>query len=828
MSKKPEEDRSQLITSYFEDEIKTSYLNYAYSVITARAIPDVRDGFKPVHRRILYAMSELALWHDKPTRKSARVVGDVLGKYHPHGDSSVYMAAVKLAQDFSIRYPMVIGQGNFGSIDDDPPAAMRYTEMKLSRIAEFMLDDLKKDTVDFRPNFDDTLTEPSVLPGKFPNILCNGTSGIAVGFATDIPPHNFREVAAGIAAYIDNPKITVKELMKFIKGPDFPTYGVLTNQQEIRDIYETGHGSVQLAGKMDIEEKGGQKALVVTEIPYRVVKSKLVEEITNLLLDNKNKYSLILRGIKEVRDESSKEGLRIVIVLNRDADEEAIKTVLYKQTSMSVKLKVNIVILVKNQPRILNLRDLIHYYVEHRRDVIIRRTKFDLDKAEKELHIIDGLLIAVANIDEVIAIIKKSKDVPNARENLMKRFGLTEIQATAILDMRLQKLTNLETLKLKERKDELVKLIAELKAILASEKKRDDLIKRELKEMEEVVGDERRTKFGEISTATIEQEELISNEPMLITVSKKGFVIREIGNSLKQSNRGGKGRRGDATDTDRLEADDYIFTTVSGNLKDTILFVTSAGRVYSLKGYEIVGDTEGKITRAHIRNIDRLKEIEAKSETITAVLLVEEFKADCYLIFCTKRGKVAKISLEKFSNINRTGINGIKLASVDAVAGAVMTNGSQYLFFVKRNSKGFRIDEKKFSVYNRGVGGQKGTSVSKTSPETEEVIGIGIADEGKSVVFITSDGRSKKAKPHDFNELVRPGGKGFKLVEIGKERIIADFAICEPGDSLLVTTKQGKRISVSADALAPKLLKVIDLSKDDEVSAVSTIKAVEE
>lgn len=814
------QDSSELITTYFEDEMKTSYLNYAYSVITARAIPDTRDGVKPVHRRILYAMSELALWHDKPTRKSARVVGDVLGKYHPHGDSSVYMAAVKMAQDFSIRYPLVIGQGNFGSIDDDPPAAMRYTEMKLSRVAEYMLEDLKKETVDFRPNFDETLKEPTLLPGVFPNLLCNGTTGIAVGFATDVPPHNLGEVVNGIQAYIKNPKITTRELMKYVKGPDYPTHGLITNAEELEEIYNTGHGSIHLAGKIHYEEKGSQRMLVITEIPYRVVKSKLVEEISNLVLDSNNKYSLILKGIKEVRDESSKEGIRIVVTLFKDGDAEALKTVLYQHTSLTRKQTVNIVVLVKKQPRVLGLKELIHYYVEHRREVIVRRTKFELDKAEKELHIIEGLLIALVDIDKIIKTIKESKDVATARKNLIANFKIDEIQAQAILDMRLQKLTNLEHLKLEQRRDELVALIAELKGILNSDSKRDEIIVTELKEMNKEIGDERRTQFKEITVEKIEQEELIENDAMMLTVSKHGFLIREVGNSVKTSSRGSKGRRGDATDVDNLEDGDTILATINGFIKDTVLFVTDDGRVYSLKGYEIKGQVSGKVTRGHIRNIDRLKEIDKRGSKITAVMSLEEFLEDNYIIFITKLGKVARISLDNFSNINKNGIIAMKLAAKDAVAGAVITDGNQKIFVVKRSARGFKLDEKKIPTYNRGVGGAKGTAVSGFE---DEVIGMGLAEDQTKIAFIATDGRGKIADVKDFSEFANRGGKGFKLVDIGK-RVLADFTDFMQGDALVITSKQGIRIFIKSEELSGHLLKMIDLRTGDEVSSISAVE----
>ncbi|MCX7820995.1 MAG: DNA topoisomerase 4 subunit A [Brevinematales bacterium] len=818
-------DRTEIIESYFEDEIKVSYLNYAYSVITGRAIPDVKDGLKPVQRRILYSMAEMSLWHNKPTKKSARIIGDVLGKYHPHGDSSVYIAMVKMAQEFHMRYPLIIGQGNFGSIDDDPPAAMRYTEAKLSKVAEYILEDLDKETVDFKPNYDDTLNEPVVLPGKFPNLLCNGTTGIAVGLATDIPPHNFKEVARGISAYIDNPNITVRELMKFVPGPDFPTSGIITNKDEIAQIYETGSGTIELAGKIEFEEKSNHNLLVIKEIPYRVIKSKLVEEITNIYLDNNNKYALVLRGIKEIRDESSKEGIRIVLELFKDANVEAIKTALFAQTSLKTRIKVNMTTLVNNHPKLLSLKDIIANYVNHRENVIIRRTNFELDRAKKRIHIVEGLLIAIDNLDEVIKIIRNN-ETQRAKELLMQKFKLTDIQAEAILEMKLRNLTKLETQKLKEEKIELEKKIADYTDILNNPQRRKDIIKNELLEMEKEIGDDRLTKFEDMDTSKIDTEDLIENLPMLLSISRKGFLIREVGaNLVKVGNRGGKGKRGDATDSNKLEKDDYIFETISGYLKDKYLFVTNSGRIYSLKGYEIKGDTEGKITRSHIKNIERLREIEERGERITAVLAVSEFNDDHFIFFITKKGKGTRIPLSQFENINKTGINSIKLIGDDEVVGAIVTDGTKKLFVVKRNSKGFKFSENLFTPHNRNVSGEKATYVGS---KDEEVIGMDIADEDKYVLFVTKDGRGKKIPISEFSELVNRGGKGYKLAELGKNRQVACFTKCNDDDIVVITTKNGRRVSFSLKDVQSNLLKLIDLSNGDEVSAVTTLQTDEE
>ncbi|MEJ5284831.1 MAG: DNA topoisomerase (ATP-hydrolyzing) [Brevinematales bacterium] len=818
-------DRTEIIESYFEDEIKVSYLNYAYSVITGRAIPDVKDGLKPVQRRILYAMAEMSLWHNKPTKKSARIIGDVLGKYHPHGDSSVYIAMVKMAQEFHMRYPLIIGQGNFGSIDDDPPAAMRYTEAKLSKVAEYILEDLDKETVDFKANYDDTLTEPVVLPGKFPNLLCNGTTGIAVGLATDIPPHNFKEIAKGISAYIDNPNITIRELMKFIPGPDFPTKGIITNKEEIPQIYETGSGTIELAGRIEFEEKSNHNLLVIKEIPYRVIKSKLVEEITNIYLDNNNKYALVLRGIKEIRDESSKEGIRIVLELFKDANVEAIKTALFAQTSLKTRIKVNMTTLVNNHPKLLSLKDIIANYVNHRENVIIRRTNFELDRAKKRIHIVEGLLIAIDNLDEVIKIIRNN-ETQKAKELLMQRFRLTDVQAEAILEMKLRNLTKLETQKLKEEKIELEKKIADYTDILNSPQRRKDIIKNELSEMEKEIGDERLTRFEDIDTSKIDTEDLIENLPMLLSISRKGFLIREVGaNLVKVGNRGGKGKRGDATDSNKLEKDDYIFETISGYLKDKYLFVTNSGRIYSLKGYEIKGDTEGKITRSHIKNIERLKEIEERGERITAVLAVSEFNDDHFIFFITKRGKGTRIPLSQFENINKSGINSIKLIGDDEVVGAIVTDGSKKLFIVKRNSKGFKFSENLFTPHNRNVSGEKATYVGS---KEEEVIGMDVADDDKYVLFVTRDGRGKKIPISEFSELSNRGGKGYKLAELGKNRQVACFTKCDNDDIVVITTKNGRRVSFSLKDVQSNLLKLIDLADGDEVSAVTTLQTDEE
>ena len=639
--------------------------------------------------------------------------------------------------------------------------------------------------------------------------------------ATDIPPHNFNEVAGAIDAYIDNPEITVEGLLKYIKGPDFPTSGVITDKEEIREIYETGHGSVELAGKMSIEEKSGRKDLIITEIPYRVVKSKLVEELTNLYLNGKNKYSYVLQGIKEVRDESSKEGIRVVIELFRDANIEAIKTAIYNSTMMRVRIKINMTVLVKNHPRVLSLKDLIVQYVLHRREVIIRRTQFDLDKALARIHIVLGLIIAVDNIEEVIKIIKTSKDIPSARINLQTRFKLSEIQSEAIVEMRIGKLTGLETSKLKEEKEMLDKVIAGLREILASSLKRDNIIKSELEEMKAAIGDERKTKFEEIDTERIDEEELISNDPMLLTVSKKGFLIREVGTVLKTGLRGGKGKRGDTTDASHLENDDYIFATLSGNLKDTVLFVTDAGRVYSLKGYEIKGDNSGKITRSHTRNIERLKEIERRGESISSVLVASEFNDNNFLLFVTRKGKGARIALSNFDNINRTGINGIKLRPGDNVVSAVITDGNKKLFIVKKNAKGFKFDEKLFPVHNRGVMGEKATTLRD---EGDEVLGMALADDNKYVMFITKDGRGRKIKPGEFSERENRGGKGFKLLELGKGRYLANFTICDNDDAVIITTKNGRRVSFTVDKIETHLLKLIDIVGDDEVSTISSVR----
>lgn len=802
--------------SYFENELETSYLNYAYSVITGRAIPDARDGLKPVHRRILFSMHELGISHDKQTRKCARVVGDVLGKYHPHGDTSVYNAAVRMAQDFSTRYPLIIGQGNFGSIDNDPPAAMRYTEAKLSKVAYYMINDLEKDTVDFRPNFDDTLEEPTVLPGMFPQLLCNGTEGIAVGFATGIPPHNLKEIVSATSAYLDNEHITLEELMKHIQGPDFPTGGCITNRSNLKNIYETGQGSIRVAGSIHWEEK--THSLVITEIPYQTIKSRIVAEIVALIADEKNKYTNTLRHIKEVRDESSKTGMRITVELGKTGDESianTIKSILYKETRLEINISVNMVSLRENRPELLGLKPLISSFAEHRRVVVDRRHRFIKRKAEERLHIVDGLLIAQANIDEVIKTIRSSADTKTAKDSLMNRFLLSEAQSQAILEMRLQRLTSMEVDRLKEEKIKLTEQIRELTELLENADKRDALIKKELADMCADIGDERRTVFGHTDVPQLDNEEFIENKSMHLAISHQGYLFVEIEPSNKTIGRGSK-RTGNATGGRKLGEEDYIIASAACNIKDTILFFTSDGKAYSVKGYEIAGYDNGSQVR-HTNSVPRLESIEGD---IAAVMFVDRFDADHYIVFASKFGQGVRIPLNLFGNISRSGVIALKLKPGDELMSAVKTTGNDTLLFVKRKGKGFKLDEKLFTPHNRGAMGERAIRVED---EQDSVIGMAVNENKKSVLFVSQTGRGRRVNPKDFSQLTNRGGKGYKLINLRDGEFIADFAYVKENESVFIVSKAGQRATLKASDVTNYASQLLVMKVDDEITALSVV-----
>lgn len=816
-----ENNRNGVISSYFEEELETSYLNYAYSVITGRAIPDARDGLKPVHRRILFSMNELGIHHDKKMRKSAHMVGDVLGKYHPHGDLSVYNAAVRMAQDFSIRYPLIIGQGNFGSIDNDPPAAMRYTELKLSKVSHYILEDLKKDTVDFRATYDDTSEEPTVLPGLFPQLLCNGTEGIAVGFSTGIPPHNLQEIVLATAAYLDNETVTVEELMKYIQGPDFPTGGRITNRSNIASIYQTGKGSVRVAGTMHWEEK--TRSLVITEIPYQTIKSRIVAEIVMLMADEKSKYVNTLRHVKEVRDESSKAGMRVVVELGKTGDESIankIKSILYKETRLEINISVNMVSLVNNRPELMTLKQLISSFAEHRRVVVDRRHRFEKRKAEERLHIVDGLLIAQASIDEVIKVIRSSADTRAAQEQLMKQFVLSELQSKAILEMRLQRLTSMEVEKLTIEKKELESIIERLQELLENTKLRDELIKKELLDMQGDIGDERRTLFGSTDAEQLDNEEFIENKPMHIAISHQGYLFVEIDPSNKTIGRGSK-RTGNATGGRKLAEDDFLMASAACNLKDTILFFSSDGKAFSIKGYEICGSDSG----SQVRHVNSVARLEALQGNIAAVMFVDDFSEGKYVVFATKFGQGVRIPLNLFNNISRAGVIALKLKSGDRLISARKTSGNDILVFVKRKGKGFKLNESLFTPHNRGAMGERAIRVED---ELDCVVGMAVDEPEKTVFFVTQIGRGRRVSSKDFSQLTNRGGKGYKLVTLREGEYVADFAYVNEEEKVFVVSKFGQRATLRAADITNYASQLLVMKIDDEVTVLSVLPEEDE
>jgi len=678
--------------------MRDSFIDYSMSVIVSRALPDVRDGLKPVHRRVLFGMSELGLQAGRAYKKSARVVGEVLGKYHPHGDSAVYDTIVRLVQDFSMRYPLIDGQGNFGSIDGDAPAAMRYTEVRMQRIAGEMLRDIDKNTVDFQPNFDDSLEEPTVLPSAIPNLLINGSTGIAVGMATNIPPHNLTEVIDGIIAYIDNRDITIDELMKHIKAPDFPTGGIIYGYDGVKEAYETGRGKIVIRAKVNIEtnEKNDRESIIVTELPYQVNKARLQEKIAELVNEKK------IEGISDVRDESDRDGMRLVIMLKRDAVTQVVLNNLFKHTQMQETFGVIMLALVDGQPRVLNLKEMIHYYVKHRHDVVIRRTKFDLAEAEKRAHILEGLKIALDNLDAIIKLIRNAKDGDEAREGLMAKFKLSEIQAKAILDMRLQRLTGLERQKIEDEYREVIKLIEQLNAILASEKLQYKLIKDELKQVKKDYGDERRTEIV-MKAEDFKIEDMIKNEDVVITITHNGFIKRTTVDTYKRQGRGGKGITGATT-----KDDDFVEHMFIASTHQYILFFTSKGKCYWLKVYEI--PEGGRATRG--RSLSNLIEFE-QGETIRAYINVKEFSDSHFVLMATKNGTIKKTPLSEYANPRKTGIIAINIEQGDELIGATLTDGEHQVILAKSSGYAVRFHERDVRPMGRSATGVKGAEVDK-------------------------------------------------------------------------------------------------------------------
>jgi DNA gyrase subunit A len=811
--------RQSIIPINIEDEMRGAYIDYSMSVIISRALPDVRDGLKPVHRRVLFGMQELGVNYNKPYKKSARIVGEVLGKYHPHGDASVYDTMVRMAQDWSLRYTLVDGQGNFGSIDGDSPAAMRYTEARLKRVAEELLADINKDTVDFRPNFDDSLEEPSVLPGKLPNLLVNGSSGIAVGMATNMAPHNLTEVVNGIIAYIDNRDITIQELMKYVTAPDFPTGALIYGTSGIHEAFLTGRGRIVMRAKAEIvTNPNGKDQIVVTEIPYMVNKAQMIEKTAALINEKK------IEGISDLRDESDREGYRIVYDLKRDAIPNIVLNNLFKYTQLQTSFGVNNVALVKGRPHTLNLKDLIHYYVEHRHEVVIRRTKYELSEAEKRAHILEGYLIALDHLDEVIALIRSSADPDTAREGLMTRFALSEIQAKAILDMRLQRLTGLERDKIQQEYNEVKALIDRLNEILNNEPVRMQIIKDELNEIRERYGDERRTLVVH-SDDDITVEDMIPNEEMVITLSNQGYIKRTLLSEYRTQGRGGVGSKGVSTKDDDFT--EHLFIAQAHNY---LLIFTDMGKVYWKKAYEI---PEGnKVSKG--RAIQNLINIEP-GDAVRAIINVKNLQDDDYtnnnfVILCTEGGIIKKTSLEAYSRPRQGGITAITIHEGDRLLNASLTNGRNHIIIAKSEGKAVHFHEKQVRPMGRTAAGVRGVSLDSA---TDKVIGmICITRAAANLLVVSENGYGKRSSIDDYR-ITNRGGKGVKTLNI-TDKTGKLVAIKEVGDDdeLMIINRSGITIRIKVDELrvmgrATQGVRLIKLNDDDRISSIEKIQNVE-
>jgi DNA gyrase, A subunit len=774
---------------YIEDEIKSAYLDYSMSVIVSRALPDVRDGLKPVHRRILFAMNEMGMSHKTPFKKSARIVGDVLGKYHPHGDSSVYGAMVRMAQDFNMRYELIDGHGNFGSIDGDEAAAMRYTEARMAKITEELLADIGKDTIDYRKNFDESLDEPVVLPAKLPNLLLNGANGIAVGMATNIPPHNLGEVVDGIVALIDNPEISIDELIGYIKGPDFPTGGIINGRQGIYDAYRTGRGRLIVAGRIEIEKaKNGKESIIVTELPYQVNKSRFIERIANLVKQKR------LTGISDLRDETDRDGIRIVIELKKGEESELVLNNLYKFTDLQNTFGVIMLALVNNAPKVLNLKQILEKYLEHRYEVITRRVKFELNKAKNRAHILEGFKIALDNIEEVIRIIRAAKDANVAKANLIEAFSFSEIQAKAILDMRLQRLTGLERDKINEEYNELMLLIEELNAILADDSKIYGIIKEEAIKLKEDFGDDRKTEIRN-TRAEITIEDLIKDEEVVVTLTEKGYVKRIPIDSYRSQRRGGVGVNATNTIEDDVVKDMYI----AKNL-DTLLIFTTKGKVFSIKVYEI--PETGKQARGKlIGNIIKLSE----DESVSTVIKVREFEKDRNLFFVTRNGVVKKSELTLFGNINKNGKRAIRLNDDDEVMYIGLTSGTgeDEIFAATRNGIAMRFSEKEVRSMGTAAAGVKGITLR----DEDKVVGAAIINSQMDnaevrILTITEEGYGKRTKLLEYR-LTSRGGKGIINAKLNeKTGKIVDVKVVNENDEIMLITSEGTLIRTSVNNIS--------------------------
>ena len=800
--------RSKIIPVFIEEEMKESYINYSMSVIVARALPDVRDGLKPVHRRVLYGMLDLGLRPGSAYKKSARIVGEVLGKYHPHGDAAVYDAMVRMVQDFSLRYPLVDGQGNFGSVDGDPPAAMRYTEARLAKIAEEVLRDIDKNTVDFVPNFDESLKEPTVLPSVLPTLMVNGASGIAVGMATNIPPHNLSEVVDACVALIDNPKASIDDLMKHIHGPDFPTGAIIYGKEGIETAYRSGRGSIIVRARASVEQvRGGKERIVISEIPYQVNKKTLIEKIAELVRNKK------IEGITDVRDESDRDGIRVVIELRRETPPEVILNNLYKHTQLQITFGVIMLALVDGRPQILNLKQMLQHFIDFRHEIVVRRTQFELDKAEKRAHILEGLKIALDNIDEIIALIKKSRSPETARNALMRNFGLSEIQAQAILDMRLQRLTGLERKKIEQEYKELIKLIAKLKAILESKRLRMQIIKEELLELKEKYGDDRRTEIiGEVEEFTI--EDMIAEEDMVITISHKGFIKRFPISGYRRQGRGGRGSTGSST-----RDEDFIEHLFVASTHHYILFFTNRGRCYWLKVHEI--PQAGKAARGRaIVNLLKLQ----PGEKIAAFVNVREFDEKQYVVMATRNGLVKKTSLAAFSHPRKGGINAISIRDNDTLIAADLTDGTHDIMLATRDGKAIRFNESEVREMGRTASGVRGISLS----EGDYVIGMVVIKRNGTILVVTENGYGKRSNVADYPVKHR-AGKGIITLKttpkVGK--LVSIKEVVDDDDFMIITQKgvviRQKAKDISIIGRNTQGVRLIKLDQGDQIADVARV-----
>ena len=808
------DDGEKLIPINIEDEMKSAYIDYSMSVIVSRALPDVRDGLKPVHRRVLYGMHDLGVKASSAHKKSARIVGEVMGKYHPHGDSAIYDTMVRMAQDWSLRYMLVDGQGNFGSVDGDSPAAMRYTEARMQKISEEMLSDIEKDTVDYKLNFDDTLKEPTVLPTKIPALLVNGASGIAVGMATNIPPHNLTEVINGTLEYINDNSIGIDGLMQYVKAPDFPTGGIIHGYEGVKEAFHTGRGKVVMRGKAEIEEVDGKESIIVTEIPYQVNKADMIKKIADLVNDKK------LEGISTIRDESDRNGMRIVFVLKRDAIPNIVLNKLFKYSPLQSSFSVNTIALVKGRPQMLNLKDMIKHFVDHRHDVVVRRTKFELKKAEDRCHILEGLIIASDNIDEVIALIKASKNAEDARDNLTKTYKLSEIQAKAIVEMRLRQLTGLEQDKLRNEYEEIKKLIEDLKDILSDEKRRMNIISEELKEIKEKYGDDRRSKI-EYSGGDLSIEDMIPDEKVVITISHAGYIKRTSLDEYKVQNRGGVGQKASTT-----RNEDFLEDLFVGTNHQYMLFFTQKGKCFWMRVYEIPEGSRTSKGRAIQNLINIEQDDKVKAFICTKDLKDDEYINNHYVIMATKRGQVKKTSLEQYSRPRVNGINAITIKEDDELLEAKLTDGNSQVMLALKSGKAIRFEEAKTRPMGRNASGVRGIRLQH---DKDEVIGmVAVNDMESNILVVSSNGYGKRSRLEDYR-ITNRGGKGVKTISITeKTGDLVAIKNVDDSNGLMIINKSGIAIRMAVEDLrvmgrATQGVKLINIKDGDSIAAVAKV-----